>query len=68
MKFEKKKELQNGLVRATVTYNPSKEKLISVNNRSYYQLSGLEDIVRSDTISDAKEVYWCDIQQEWVEA
>lgn len=68
MKFEKQKELQNGLVRVTVTYNPSKEKLLSVNNRSYYQLSGLEDIVRSDTIGDAKEVYWCDVQQEWVEA
>lgn len=66
MKIRHRKELKNGKRHVLVELD-SDETLISFNEEAYYKLGGqVEDIVRGHVITEAYQVTWCSIGQEWV--
>jgi len=45
------------------------EQILAFDPSRHYRLgSQMDDVVRSDVISDARPVYWCHFQQAWVDA
>ena len=42
------------------------DQLLAFNEDRFYQLGGqVNDVHRGHVITEAKEVYWCGITQEW---
>ena len=54
----------------TITVQLAKgEKLMEFKDDSYYRLGGqIDDVVAVHCIIEGKRVYWCSIEQKWVEA
>ena len=44
------------------------EQLMSFRDSRYYQLGGqLDDVVQGHVITESRCVYWCSIEQKWVQ-
>ena len=54
----------------TITVQLAKdEKLMEFKDDSYYRLGGqIDDVVAVHCIIEGKRVYWCSIEQKWVDA
>lgn len=47
----------------------TKHPFMTINPNHHYRLGGqVDDIVAPHVIADAVPVYWCSIEQKWVEA
>jgi len=45
------------------------EYLIGLKDKSHYRLGGqLDDVVGTHCIAEGSRVYWCSIEQKWVDA
>jgi hypothetical protein len=57
--------LENGVARPiTATVKP-----FMVNTRHHYRLGGqVDEIMAAHVITEAVPVYWCSVEQKWVEA
>ena len=56
-------------VRTVTVQLATGEKLMAFKEDNYYRLGGqLDDVVGGYCIIEGKRVYWCSIEQKWVEA
>ena len=56
-------------VRTVTVQLAAGERLMAFEEDSYYQLGGqIDDVVAVHCIIEGKRVYWCSIEQKWVEA
>ena len=68
MKVTKDYIRKNGVRTVTVQLAEG-EKLMAFKEDSYYRLGGqLDDVVGGYCITGSPRVYWCSIEQKWVEA
>lgn len=55
----------NGIARPIVAH----VEPVMVNTRHHYRLGGqVDDVVASHVLTEAVPVYWCSIEQKWVDA
>jgi hypothetical protein len=56
-------------VRTVTVQLAAGEKLMAFKEDSYYRLGGqLDDVVGTHCIAEGNRVYWCSIEQKWVDA
>ena len=68
MKITKDFTRKDGIRTVTVQLAAG-ERLMAFNEDSYYRLGGqLDDVVGGDCIIGSPCVYWCSIEQKWVDA
>ena len=67
MKITKDFTRKDGIRTVTVQLAAS-EKLMAINEDSYYRLGQLDDVVGGYCIIGSPRVYWCSIEQKWVDA
>jgi hypothetical protein len=68
MTTAKRKLLVDGSRQLTVTVT-TEESLLQVSNTGFYRLgSQLDMVVPAQAIIDFTRVYWCPIEQKWVDA
>lgn len=68
MKIISTRTNKDGSSTITIRLAPG-EKAVMVNTRHHYRLGGqVDDIVASHVLTEAVPVYWCSIEQKWVEA
>ena len=68
MKITKDYTRKDGVRTVTVQLAEG-ERLMAFNEDSYYRLGGqLDEVVGGYCIIEGKRVYWCSIEQKWVEA
>jgi hypothetical protein len=68
MPTAKRKLLADGSRQLTVTVT-TEESLLQVSNTGFYRLgSQLDMVVPAQAIIDFTRVYWCPIEQKWVDA
>jgi hypothetical protein len=68
MAIAKRKLLADGSRQLTVTVT-NEESLLQVSNTGFYRLgSQLDMVVPAQAIIDFTRVYWCPIEQKWVDA
>lgn len=68
MRIHKQTDYDDGSCRITIDLDKG-ESLRVVREGHFYQLGGqLEDIVQAHVITEMKRVYWCSIEQKWVQA
>lgn len=61
--------MENAFRNSLSTALAEKQNRVSVVPGAYYRLGRrVEDVVSADVIAEAKEVYWCNVGQEWVES
>ena len=68
MKITKDTTRKDG-VRTVTVQLAGGEELMALKDDSYYQLGGqLDDVVAVHCITEMRRVYWCSIEQKWVDA
>ena len=68
MKITKDYTRKDG-VRTVTVQLAAGERLMAFKEDSYYRLGGqLDDVVAGYCIIGSSRVYWCSIEQKWVEA
>ena len=68
MKITKDYTRKDGVRTVTVQLAEG-ERLMAFNEDSYYRLGGqLDEVVGGYCIIEGKRVYWCSIEQKWVDA
>ena len=61
--------IRKDLVRTVTVQLAVGEKLMAFKDDSYYRLGGqLDEVVGGYCIIEGKRVYWCSIEQKWVDA
>ena len=56
-------------VRTVTVQLAAGERLMAFKEDSYYRLGGqIDDVVAVHCIIEGKRVYWCSIEQNWVDA
>lgn len=84
MKIIHSRPNKDGSVNVTVRLAPGEKAIIGggacwpiaahvrpvmVNTRHHYRLGGqVDDVVASHVLTEAVPVYWCSIEQKWVDA
>lgn len=65
MKVKYSKTLKNGKRHVLVELDKG-ERVVSFDEDQYYRLGGqVEDVVRGHVITEANQVVWCSVSQEW---
>lgn len=65
MKVKYSKTLKNGKRHMLVELNEG-ERVTSFDEAKFYRLGGqVEDVVKGHVITEANQVVWCSISQEW---
>ena len=68
MKITKDYTRKDGVRTVTVQLAEG-EKLMALKDDSYYRLGGqLDDVVGTHCLAEGCRVYWCSIEQKWVDA
>lgn len=69
MKIKRERITAAGKREIVIELDHRDEYLVAIDSREYYRLGGqIDDVVRSDALIDAHRVYWCHIEQKWIDA
>ena len=69
MKLLTTKQNKDGTRTVTLRLDADEVSLVSINHSRHYRLGGqVDDIVASHVLTECIPVYWCSIEQKWVEA
>ena len=69
MKIKRERITAAGKREIVIELDHRDEYLVAIDSREYYRLGGqIDDVVRSDALIDAQRVYWCHIEQKWIDA
>lgn len=68
MKIKSTTALANGKRKVVIELDES-EGIVIVRDGAHYRLGGqVDDIVASHVLKQTRQVYWCSIAQQWVDA
>lgn len=69
MKIKRERITAAGKRELVIELDHPEEHLVAVDRRRHYRLGAqIDDVVDSDALIDAQQVYWCHLEQKWVDA